>query len=1142
LTATGATSYVWNTGSTANPLSVSPASTTSYTVTGTTSGCSATAVATVTLGGVITITVNSPTICSGSSATLTATGATTYTWNTGSTANPLVVSPTTTTTYTVTGATGACSGTATSTVTVNPVPSMTAPANITACNNTTVAASAYTSTPAGATFAWTNSNTAIGLAASGTGNTPSFTATNATSAPITATITVTPTLTGCTGTPVTYTITVNPTPTVVVPANITTCASTTVAASAFTSPVTGATFAWTNSNTAIGLAASGTGNTPSFTATNATASPITATITVTPTANGCPGTPSTYTITVNPTPTVVVPANITVCNGSAIAGTTFTSPTTGATFAWTNSNTAIGIPASGTGDIASFIGTNTGTAPISATITVTPTANGCPGTPSTYTITVNPTPTVVVPANITVCTSATIAASAFTSPTTGTTYSWTNSNTGIGLAASGTGNTPSFTATNATGSPITSTITVTPSANGCAGTPSTYTITVNSTLIVNAGIDDTICFGGSTTLGVTPNGAGYTYVWAPAGSLSSSTIFNPVASPTTTTNYTVTVTDALGCVGTDNVTVYADPQITTAVAGFNVTCNGACNGQTIVIPGGGSGGFTYNWTSGCTTASCTGLCPGSYSVTVTDSWGCTATADTSITQPTVLTASIAASQPASCNGTCDGSATATGAGGTPGYTYSWSTTPVQTTATATGLCAGSYTCTVTDANSCTTTVTVTITQPTLVVIAPMVNDTICFGGSTTLTASASGGNPGGYNYIWAPAGTGATATVTVNPTTTTVYTVAAADILHNCPATPVTVTVVVNPPLSVNALGSASICPGASTPLTATAVNGNSGPYSYSWSPATGLSATNIANPVASPTVTTTYTVTANDGCSPSDTATVTVTILPLPVVTFNADVLSGCAPLCVNFTDASTVTGGSVTAWDWTFNDAGATANTANPSHCFNTPGAYDITLTTTSNNGCVATVTNTAMINVYPIPVAGFTAPLSSSILNPTVPFTDNSSGATTWLWNFGDAAATPPATNSSTLQNPSHTYSDVGTYCVTQYVYNANGCMDSTVLCVVIDPEFTFYIPNAFSPNGDGINDEFFGKGEYIDTFEMSIYDRWGNLIFFTDDINKHWDGRANHGKEVAQQDVYVYKIDIKDLKGIKHKYIGSVTIVK
>ena len=187
--------------------------------------------------------------------------------------------------------------------------------------------------------------------------------------------------------------------TVTIPANISIIKGSIVAATNFVSTPTGATFAWTNSNPAIGLVASGSGNVPSFTATNAGTTAIIATITVTPTLNGTAGTSSSYTITVNPTapisgtPTVTVPANSTVNNNAIVTATSFVSTPAGGTFAWTNSNTAIGLAASGSGNVPQFTATNTGTAAIIATITVTPTVNGVKGTSSSYTITVNPTQT-----------------------------------------------------------------------------------------------------------------------------------------------------------------------------------------------------------------------------------------------------------------------------------------------------------------------------------------------------------------------------------------------------------------------------------------------------------------------------------------------------------------------------------------------------------------------------------------------------------------------------------------------------------------------------------------------------------------------------------------------------------------------------
>jgi gliding motility-associated-like protein len=106
----------------------------------------------------------------------------------------------------------------------------------------------------------------------------------------------------------------------------------------------------------------------------------------------------------------------------------------------------------------------------------------------------------------------------------------------------------------------------------------------------------------------------------------------------------------------------------------------------------------------------------------------------------------------------------------------------------------------------------------------------------------------------------------------------------------------------------------------------------------------------------------------------------------------------------------------------------------------------------------------------------------------------------------------------------------------------CADTVTHCLIIDPDFTLYIPNAFTPNGSGLNDEFFVKGENVDKFEMQIYDRWGNLIFRTEDMTEHWKGTVKGGSTICPIDTYVYIINIKDKVGEKHQYIGHVTIVK
>ena len=299
--------------------------------------------------------------------------------------------------------------------------------------------------------------------------------------------------------PISFTITVNPTATVNNISNQVLCNSASTTAVTLSSPTSGGSivYNWTNNTTSIGLAASGTGDISSFTATNAGTTPVTATITVTPSYTNagttCVGTSKTFTITVNPTAAVNAVANQVVCNNAATTAVTFGSPTTGGSivYNWVNNTPSIGLEASGAGNIASFIAINAGSAPVTATITVTPAyTNGgttCNGTPISFTITVNPTATVNTVANQVVCNSASTTAVTFGSPTTGGSivYNWTNNTASIGLAASGTGNIAAFTASNAGTAPVTATITVTPSYTNagktCTGTATTFTITVNPT-------------------------------------------------------------------------------------------------------------------------------------------------------------------------------------------------------------------------------------------------------------------------------------------------------------------------------------------------------------------------------------------------------------------------------------------------------------------------------------------------------------------------------------------------------------------------------------------------------------------------------------------------------------------------------------
>ncbi|MFN8348995.1 MAG: PKD-like domain-containing protein [Spirosomataceae bacterium] len=394
------------------------------------------------------------------------------------------INPGTTATVTVTPSVNGCSGTPTAfTVAVQAGASVNSIANANLCNGAGSAGFSFSSPTPGATFAWTSSVN-VGFGTSGTGNIPGFTAANASSSAVTATVTVTPTANGCTGTPRTFSVTVFPTNiTVNQVANIAYCDNASVGTINFTSPTAGVTFDWTSSMN-VGFGTSGSGNINSFTANNNGTTDAVATVTVTPKAGGCPGTPMTFTVTVRPQATVSGLANVSYCNGASGAAINFSGPTAGATYSW-SSSASVGFGTSGTGSIPAFTAANGGTSVITANVTVTPSYGGCTGASSSFAVTVNPTATVNSIANLTYCGGTPVSGISFTSPSAGTSFSW-SSNANAGFGTSGTGNIPGYTTTNSSNTQVVATVNVTPSVGGCQGTSRSFTVTVNPTPTVSA--------------------------------------------------------------------------------------------------------------------------------------------------------------------------------------------------------------------------------------------------------------------------------------------------------------------------------------------------------------------------------------------------------------------------------------------------------------------------------------------------------------------------------------------------------------------------------------------------------------------------------------------------------------------------------
>jgi gliding motility-associated-like protein len=268
------------------------------------------------------------------------------------------------------------------------------------------------------------------------------------------------------------------------------------------------------------------------------------------------------------------------------------------------------------------------------------------------------------------------------------------------------------------------------------------------------------------------------------------------------------------------------------------------------------------------------------------------------------------------------------------------------------------------------------------------------------------------------------------------------------------------------------------------------------------------------------------------------VRVYPTPLVDIAVTHRSGCdGEMCVGMINNTTITGGSVASWQWNFGD-GTTSNQNSPIHCFH-EGSFTVSLTSISDSGCIATQTMPGSILVYPKPTANFYFTNTDlDVLDQTTGIVSSAQGVSNYIYFISDG------THIVGQANFQHTFTGENpqTYTVIQFVSNSFGCKDTIVKMIEIKPGFTFYIPNAFSPNGDGMNDVFKGTGIGIKTYTLMVYDRWGNLVFTTNDLEKGWDGTFNGGDKVSLQDVFVWKVELHDENNKEHDYKGTVSLIK
>ncbi|MBI4648372.1 MAG: PKD domain-containing protein [Bacteroidia bacterium] len=362
----------------------------------------------------------------------------------------------------------------------------------------------------------------------------------------------------------------------------------------------------------------------------------------------------------------------------------------------------------------------------------------------------------------------------------------------------------------------------------------------------------------------------------------------------------------------------------------------------------------------------------------------------------------------------------------------------------------------------------------------------------------------------------------------------------NCKSMLENVKIHVRPPITAELFVSDdTICRGDPVEFTVHA-SGGKPPYIYR------LNDTIVTIPhVAHPPTTFNYLLVVSDSCgSPTGTDTDTVNVRELPAVNFTPDTTRGCPPLQIQF---NLETSEFNCQKYWEFGDPGSlnSSTSTNPYHIFQNPGTYTVQVTITDQYGCVNSRKRENLITAYPNPTADFDlSPEVASITDPEITFTNFSQGHDFCFWNFGDNSEI------SNDCNPIHIYEEPGNYQIMLQVSTIYNCWDSIVYdSIPILDQFTFYIPTAFTPDDNDLNDVFRpfirrGYDENTDhskDFHFYIFDRWGLEIFETNDILEPWDGRV-YGKEYARPGVYQWYIFYMDKEGNRHEECGSVTVIR
>ncbi|GDX53097.1 hypothetical protein LBMAG27_21440 [Bacteroidota bacterium] len=663
-----------------------------------------------------------------------------------------------------------------------------------------------------------------------------------------------------------------------------------------------------------------------------------------------------------------------------------------------------------------------------------------------------------------------------------------------------------------TGAIVTASPTITTTYNvigtdiwGCTNSDDIIISVVNAPP-ANAGNDTTVCFGNPVQLNAS---GGIGYSWSPSATLTAANISNPTANPVSTTTYSVIVSDANGCSAIDAVTITIN-SLPLANAG---TDQDICINFTAQLSA--TGGIGYLWSPDATLSDtlinnpiASPILPTTYSVLVTGANGCTASDNVVITvhnNPIVS----AGNDVTICY------STSTQLNATGASTYNWLPFTALNNAgianpTASPTTTTTYVVEGISAWGCISfdTMVVSVLPPPTAFAGT--DTAICLLQSTTLHST------GGIGYSWAPANSlnnSLIANPLASPSATVDYIVTVTD-TNGCFAND-TVNVLVHPLPTINAGPDLFLCVGSSLQLNAT------GGISYQWSPAQDLDNNLITNPITTTDSLTNYIVTSQDniGCSNTDTVLVTV-IYPLTATAVNK------VDVCEGLQTQLSAGGGAFYQW---IPAAGLdNANIPNPTCYVGQSTNYMVIV----SDGMCFSDTAYVFVQVHPLPMV-YAGEDQVVLAGDDVTLSGSGNG-TTYMWLPSDGADCPDCLKTIVHPDITTTY--------TLWITNDFGCSaaDNVVIKVGCTADVVF-VPNAFSPNGDGNNDVFYVRSKGVKTLNyFRIYDRWGALVFESTDLHKGWDGNVRN--KIAMPGVYVWYMEGACANGQKVDLQGNVTMVR